>query len=308
MRVEIGELHKDSYGRIIKDVNAFVKKFKEPDYKKSATYEELLLKKNITLYKKKDKLLESLRKLAINTFSIDIDKVKDKKKVFETLKHNLNVLRNIVHKLKDINYFLEEIFLSDLGIIKRDLKIFDSKNPEKLLEKAKFSLGKGYIDKLEHTTYNLIEKIIIFDKNLLKQYKAKEEKVIKEKEKGVRGFKSIIETQSDLLHHLEAKLPPKSKASIRLLQKKIYSEWISRVFSLIAAIKAEHKKELNIIRNFKKNSKAFKIINKKIHSIQKEKTELLKIKQKRLINSARLTKENNELRILLQDFSAARNL
>ncbi|MBL7054324.1 hypothetical protein ISS05_01035 [Candidatus Woesearchaeota archaeon] len=308
MRVEIDKIHKDSYSKLADDVNKKSKSFKSKDYKASLSYESLLLNKDISVEKKKKALIERLHKLIIKTFSIDLSKIKSEKKILEVLKHNIRVLRKIVDKLKDINYYLEESFLAELGLIKRSLNINKNKSPERLIENAKFSLSKQYLCKLEHTTYKLIEKIILFDKKLLKGYKSKEEKIIAKEKVVIKDINNVLKKQSELFNHLEAKLPPPSKIKPLLLKKKIFNQWIPVVLTLMTACNSEYRKEEMIFEKLKKNKKIKQIINKKISSLEKEKAGLIGIKQERVMGRAKLGGLENELRIMFHDFNAVKNL
>ena len=307
MRVEIDKIHKDSYKRLAEEVNKSARGFKLRDYKKSRSYESLLLNKNVSAEKKKKVLTERLHKLIVKTFSIDLSKIKSEKVVLKVLKGNIKILRDFVHKLKSINHYLEESFLAESGLIKKSLKSYGSKNIEKLIE-AKFSLNKKYLDKLEHTTYQLIEKVILFDKRLLKGYKSKEEKVVSRAEAEVKDIKNVLSRQSELLHHLEAKLPPPSKVSLQLLKRKIFDQWVPRVLALLAGLETEYKKEALIFKKLKKNQRLRLLINKKIMVVEREKVDLIRIKQKRLINVVKSNKLDIELRSMFLEFNTIKNM
>ena len=306
MRVEIDKLHKDSYNRLAEEINKSARRFKLKDYRQSRGYETLLLNKDVSVEKKKKVLNERLHKLIVKTFSIDLSKIKSEKAVLKVLKGNIKILRDFVHKLKSINHYMEESFLAESGLIKKSLKSY-GKNPEKLIE-AKFSLNKKYLDKLEHTTYQLIEKVILFDKKLLKGYKSKEEKVVSRAEAEVKNIKNILSRQSELLHHLEAKLPPPGKVSLKLLKRKIFDHWVPRVLALLAGLEAEYKKEALIFRKLKKNQRLRMLINKKIKAVEREKADLIRIKQKRLISVVKSNKLDTELRSMFLEFNTIKNI
>ncbi len=308
MRVEIDKLHKDTYTKLAKEVNSCAKRFKPGDYKTSDGYQSLLFNKEPSVEKKKEDLIEKLHDLTVKTFSIDLDKVKDQKKILNALKGNIKVLRTLTHKLKDINFYLEESFLAELGLIKRNLKVYKSKNPERLIEKARFSLGKKYVDKLEYTTYKLIEKIIIFDKKLLKGYQSKEERFIGEEGVWVKDINKILKKESELLVHLEAKLPPPDKIKPLLLKKTIFSQWAPVVLALLSGFESEYKKESLIFKQLKQKEWARKIINKKIMSLEKEKGDLIKIKQERAMDMTQFGSLDDELRMMFHEFNAVKAL
>jgi len=307
MRVEIDKLHKDSYNRLAEEINKSARRFKLKDYRQSRGYETLLLNKDVSVEKKKKVLNERLHKLIVKTFSIDLRKIKSEKAVLKVLKGNIKILRDFVHKLKSINHYLEESFLAESGLIKKSLNIYRSKNPEQLIE-AKFSLNKTYLDKLEHTTYQLIEKVILFDKKLLKGYKSKEEKVITRAEAEAKDISRILSRQSELLYHLEAKLPPPGKISLKLLKRKIFDQWVPRVLALLAGLETEYKKEALIFKKLKKNQRLRLLINKKIRSVEREKADLIRIKQKRLINVVKSSKLDKELRSMFLEFNTIKNI
>lgn len=308
MRVGIDKIHKDSYVKIVKEVNKFVKNFKLKDYKKSISYENLLSDKNVSVEKKKKALIEKLHKLTVKTFSIDLNKIKSEKEVLKVLRSNIKILRNFVDKLKGVNYYLEESFLVELGLIKKSLSIYKKEDPKKLIEAANFSLSKQYLDKLEHTTYKLIEKVILFDKKLLKSYKSREEKIIRKEKLEIKDINEILKRQSELLSHLEAKFPPPSKIKPLLLKKKIFNQWVPLILSLLVGLECEYKKESLIFEKLKKKNKVRLLINKKIKSLEKEKADLIKIKQKRVMGITKLGSLDDELRLMFHEFNAIRNL
>ena len=307
MRVEVDKIHNDSYNRLAEEVNKSAKRFKLKEYTKSRSYATLLINKDISVEKKKKVLTEKLHKLIVKTFSIDLSKLKSEKAVLKVLKGNIKILRDFVHKLKSINHYLEESFLTESGLIKKSRKVYGSKNPEKLIE-AKFSLNKKYLDKLEHTTYQLIEKVILFDKKLLKGYKSKEEKVVSREGAEIKDINRVLSRQSELLHHLEAKLPPPSRISLQLLKRKVFDQWVPRVLALLAGLEAEYKKEGLIFKKLKKNQRLRLLINKKIKSVEREKSDLIRIKQKRLIGAVRSNKLDNELISMFREFNTIKNL
>jgi len=175
MRVEIEKRHIDSYESIAREANKAVKKAILKA--KKSKYQKVLIEKNISAEGKKKRLAKSLHELIISTFSIDINK---KIKV-DNLKANIELIRYIIHKIDAINNYIEEDLLRELGVVKKSLivKAIKSNNPEKYLEESGRVLTKDDINKIEHTVYELMHKIIFFDKKLLKDYEKREIKVIK---------------------------------------------------------------------------------------------------------------------------------
>lgn len=304
MRVVISKSHKQSYTEIAQLVNKNAKNFSQGRYKVSPKVDKLVKRKDITPLRKKKMLSTELKKHIINAFSIDIDKIKDKKNFLKKLKKNLNEIRKIIIKLKDINYYIKESLLNELGIINKSLKIFKSKNPEALAEKARFVFNKKYYEKLEHTTYKLIEKIIIFDNKMLEDIKEKEENIEKKEKIEIKDLKNILSKESEILNHLEAKIPPEKSVSGKLLQKKIFNTWTPRVLSLMTGYLTELKREDIINKKLSRSKKIKKILNKKISSLENEKKNLINIKQKRIFDMSRNVKQEDELRMILHDFAA----
>jgi hypothetical protein len=308
MRVEVDKTHKASYTKLAAEINKYAKRFKPGNYKIAKGYGGILLDKDVSVEKKKKDLTERLHELVVRTFSIDLNKLYSKRVALNTLKGNIKVLREFVNKLRDINYYLEENFLAELGLIKRSLRLYKHKNPEKLIERASFSLDKKYLNKLEHTTYKLIEKVIIFDKQLLNGYKSKGKEVVTEEGVWVKDINKILKRQSELLAHMEAKLPPPSKVKPLLLTKNIFSQWASTLLALLAAFESECKKERAVFQQLKKNGRARRIINKKIKSLEKEKADLIKIKQERAMDMTVFGSLDDELRLMFHEFNAIKNL
>jgi len=280
MRVVIEKEHIGSYERIAKEANRAIKrasKLKKNGYKK------LLLQKDISVENKKKRLVENLHELIISTFSVNIKQVNNK--TLEKVKANIELIRYIIHKIKSINNYLEESFLKELGIIKKSLILsaVKSNKPEKYLEKRVGVLSKQYIGKIEHTVYELMHKIIFFDKKLLKQYKGKEVKIIKTEKLGIKDLETIFKVESQLLDALEAKMPPSKKVKKKLFGKEIFNKWVPMMFALLSSFEAEYNKEKLIFSKIKKNDRLRKKIENKIKHVVNEKERILKIKEKRAL-------------------------
>jgi len=280
MRVDIEKRHIDSYERIAKEANMAIKR----DLKlKKNGYKKLLLQKDISVENKKKRLVENLHELIISTFSVNIKQVNNK--TLEKVKANIELIRYIIHKVKSINNYLEESFLKELGIIKKSLILsaVKSNKPEKYLEKRGDVLSKQYIGKIEHTVYELMHKIIFFDKKLLKQYKGKEVKIIKTEKLRIKDLETIFKIESQLLDALEAKMPPSKKVKKKLFGKEIFNKWIPMMFALLSSFEAEYNKEKLIFSKIKKNGRLRKKIENKIKHVVNEKERILKIKEKRAL-------------------------
>lgn len=285
MAVAVEKKHIDIYNKIADDINKLAKKFKQENYKtKLDKYERLLLRKDVSVEKKKKEIVKHLHALIIKTFSINPDKIKSHKSVLNVLKNNLRVIRRLVIKLRDINYYLENTLLGEIKLTKKIIRWdkLDDKAIKKLIEEEGV-IKKKELEKLEHITYKLIERTISLDQRLLKRYKRKEERILKKATIKINDLKKMLAKESDLLAHLEAKLPP-HKIKKSLLKKAKFSEWVSKIFALLSAFENEYEKESLIFEKLKRNEKLRKKIDIKIAHLIKEKFELLKLREKRLLS------------------------
>ena len=100
-----------------KEVNWLIGRFSPKRYRiNSSKYEILLKKKNLTIEAKKKRLLKALHEVILHTLSVDTHKIKSAGKILDELKLNVRIIRAIITKLRDINYYLEEVFLHELGL------------------------------------------------------------------------------------------------------------------------------------------------------------------------------------------------
>ncbi len=300
MRVDIEKRHINSYERVIREANKALKKSLKVQKGK---YERALLQRDVSVEAKKKSLVKGLHELIIVTFSAGKEK-----KATGDIKANLGLIRKIIHKTKAINNYLEETLLRELGIIKSSLIIraFKAKNPEKYLEKSR-ALPKEYIGKIEHSVYELMQRIIFFDKKLLNGYKKKEVKVISKEKLGIRDLEKILKIESELLDALEAKIPPPSKVKAKLFGKKMFSKWAPMVFALLASFEAEYGKEMLIFSKIKKNNKLRKKVENKIKHVVNEKEKLLKIKEKRAL-AMKAFKVSDDYRQTFHEYISAASL
>ena len=307
MRVDIEKRHIDSYERIAREANKAIKKvsLKIPKTK----YKRILFQTDISVEDKKKKLAKILHELIINTFSVNINQIKNKKKVLDDLKINISLIRGIIHKIKAINNYLEESLLRELGLIRLSLivKAIKSDTPEKYLKKSGSVLSKDYIHKIEHTVYELMHEIVFFDKNLIKGYKKREIKVIKIEKLSIRDIEKILKTESELLETLEAKIPPASKVKAKLLTKAIFNRWIPMVFALLSAFETEYGKGIMIFSKIKKNDKLRNKIENKIKHVIVEKEKVLKIKEKRAL-AMKSFKVSDDYRQTFHEYVSAASL
>lgn len=306
MRVEIDSSEIDSYMNIAKEVNYKASRFSQSKYMPKKEARSNIFGKDISVYSKKALLAEKLHSHIIAALSINFSKVSSKAKVLASLRGNLVTLRLIVRKLRDINFYLEEHFLADIGQKRKSADIYKINNAERLIEKTRFSLSRKYIDKLEHVTYKLIEKIIIFDKRLLENYRAKEEKVVSDEIAEAGSLYGILKRESELLSHMEAKLPPPGMATSKLLGREIFVHWAARVMALLASFESEMLKEHGISKQLKKDLKIKSMMARKIRSLENEKSKLIELKEKRLINSVNIPDGN--LRLMFHELIAIKKL
>jgi hypothetical protein len=276
MRVDIEEEYVDSYNKIVKEANGKIVKIQKDKC------ERVLLRKDISAESKKKELVKNLHGLIISTFSIK----KFNNKALENVKANVGLIRKVLHKIKSINNYLEESFLGELGIIKKSLmlKAIKSNRPEKYLEKNARVISKKHIDSLEHAVYELMQKIVFFDKKLVKQYKKTRVKIIKTEKIGIKDLEKILKIQSEILDAIEAKIPPSNKIKAKLFGKQIFNKWIPMVFALLSGFEAEYGKEKVIFSKIKKNDKLRKKIEDNIDHVVNEKERILKIKEKRALS------------------------
>ena len=102
MRVDIEKRYMGSYGRIAREANKSIKRVNLKIQK--GKYQKLLSRKDISAETKKKKLARSLHELIINTFSVNINKIKNKKRTIDCLKANIALIREIIHKIKKCQY------------------------------------------------------------------------------------------------------------------------------------------------------------------------------------------------------------
>jgi len=308
MRVDIEKRHIDSYEGIIREANKAVKT-PRPKVKKSEFQKELL-EKNISAENKKKRLVKNLHELIINTFSVNINQIKNKKGMLNGVKANIELIRYILHKIEAINNYLEDALLLEIGIIKKSMivKAFKSSKPEKYLEKRGLVLSKEYIDKIEQTVYELMQRIVFFDKKLLKKYTKREIKVIKTEKVDIKDLENILKIESELLEVLESKIPPPSKIKARLFKKDIFNKWIPMMFALLSSFETEYQKERIIFSEIKKNDKLRKKIENKIKHVVMEKGKLLKIKEKRALEMKGLGKIGDDYRQTFHEYVSAASL
>ncbi len=307
MRVDIEKRHIDSYRKIAQQANKFARKalFKA----NSDKYQKSVMQLNISAENKKKRLIRHLSELVISTFSADTKKM-GRKGSIEAFRANAEVIRSIIQKIKAINSYLEEDLLREIGIIKKSLVVtaLKSQNPVRYLESKSRRLSRDYIAKIEHMVYELMGRIIIFDKKLLKGYKQKEVNVIKDEKFGINDLEKTLGIESELLETLEAKMPPPSRIKAKLFSKKIFSLWAPMVLALLASLEAECKKEKMIFSEIKKDEKLREKIERKIKHVAEEKGRVLKIKHERAIAMKNMGKISDDYRQKFHEYVHAAGL
>lgn len=307
MRVDIEKRHIDSYKRVAQQANKAAGK--APFKANSDKYRKSVMQLNISAENKKKRLIGHLHELVISTFSADIRKM-GRKDAIEAFRANAEVIRSIIQKIKAINSYLEEDLLREMGIIKKSLVVtaLKSQNPVRYLESKSRMLSRDYIAKIEHTVYELMGRIIIFDKKLLKGYKQKEVNVIKNEKFGINDIEKTLGIESELLETLEAKIPPPSRIKAKLFSKKVFGILAPMVLALLASLEAECKKEKMIFSEIKKDERLRKKIERKIKHVAEEKVRVLKIKHERAIAMKSMGKISDDYRQKFHEYVRAAGL
>jgi len=307
MRVDIEQRHLDSYKSIAQDAN---KALKSQNAAKTGKYKNLVEQRDISVEHKKEKLAKSLHELVIILFSINISEANSRKRAVKIFKANIDLIRSIIKKIESINHYLEESLLKEIGIIKSSLVVeaAGAKNPVKYLESRGRILPKEYTGKLEHAVYEMMQKIIFFDKKLIKDYSKKEIRVIGNEKLEIKGLQKALLLQTELLEALEAKMPPSAKVKPRLFTKAVFNYWAPMVFALLSSFETEYGQEKEIFLIVKKNNALRRKIESKIKQVIAEKGKILKIKEKRALSMGGLKSIDNDYRQAFHEYISAASL
>ncbi len=307
MRVDIEKRHLDSYRGIAQDAN---KALKSRNALKTGRYKKLIEQRDISIEHKKEKLAKSLHELIIKSFSTDIKKISGRKKALKGFKANTDMIRSVVKKIESINHYLEDSLLKELGIIKKSIVVeaAKAKYPVKYLESKSRVLPKEYTDKLEHAVYEMMQKIVFFDKKLLKDYHKKEARVIGNEKLEIKSLQKALLLQTELLEALEAKMPPSAKVKPRLFTGAVFNYWAPMVFALLSGFEAEYSKEKEIFLIIKKSNALRKRIESKITQVIAEKEKILKIKEKRALSMGSHNSINDDCRQAFHEYISAAGL
>lgn len=294
MRVAINQKHLILSEKLAEESNRLSRNFNNQNYSKIENIDSTLLRRDISVEKKKSILIKKLHNAVVKTFSVD--KKRLNKKVFDLLKKRLHNIRKTIIKLRSINYYLETAFLEELKF--SGIKI--TNESPKL--KRKKSLAGNELEVLEYTAYKLIEEVVTLDKRLLGGYAHKEKAILKKEKTEINDIGLILRKESELLEHLEAKLPPPKAATIALTKEPLFTHWVARVFALLSYLGHLYHKELIILSKLKKSKAIKKKVSKKIAHILKEKSKLLKIMEEKAISMEKYEMDN-KLRKELHNFT-----
>ena len=138
----------------------------------------------------------------------------------------------------------------------------------------------------------------MLDKRLLSEYAHKERKALGKEKIEINDLGLILRKESELLEHLEAKLPPPKAATIDLIKEPIFTHWVARIFALLSYLGHIYAKEAIVFSKIKKNKLARIKISRKISYLMKEKSKLLKIMEEKDMSMKTFNMENklrNEL-------------
>lgn len=307
MRVEIEKRNLDSYRRIARDANSAAKSFPAANHGK---YERLLEQRNLSAEKKKEKLAKGLHELIIKSFSVNINNKKSRKKAASKIRASTELIRSMLKKLEGINNYLEESLLREIGIIKKSLVLeaTKSRDPVRYLEQKRGMLPKQYAGQIEHIVYELMQKIIFFDKRIIKDYKKKEVRIVGNEKLEAKSLQKVLMIQTELLEALEAKMPPASKIKQKLFTRNVFNYWAPMVFALLSSFETEYTKEKEIFALIKRNNKLRKKIEAKIKHVVAEKEKMLRIRHERAMLMSSLKDLGEDYRQAFHDYVAASNL
>ncbi len=276
MRVALNQNHLVLNEKLIKKSNSFARTFNLNDYARVEDIERILLKRDVSVEEKKKLLVRSLSESVLKAFSVN--KGTFNKKTLDSLKKRLAGIRMIMAKLRSINYYLESSFLQEIHHPKIKLS---NKRPRL---KGRGNFASDELEALEYTTYKLIEKAVVLDKRLLSEFHHKQSKILREEKLEIRGLGPLFAKESELLEHLEAKLPPPKAVTMEFMKEPMFTHWVSRIFALLSFIEHACSKENAILGMLKKDKTARKMVDKKIRNLVHERSKLLKIMEEKAIS------------------------
>lgn len=266
-----------SCNNIVKEVNSKINTFtlSKHKIKPFGSVEDV----DLSIRQKKAQLIKDLHKAITTTLAIDFDKAKQEK-VLTNIRTNLPIIREIVLKLRDIDYFIETCIFK-----KRPIR-----RSVKKLSKKRYNVWSGEKKKLKICEIEFMQKLMNVEpaKKVIIQTKIKEAKKPKSQ-------KRLIKKQTAILCSLEAKLPPPSAVKPILLKGDNFTAWASTTLSLLAALETTSDQE---------------DINEKrpIKVIIKEKAEQLSLKESEYLIKEKPGKKKKAWKKAVIEWLAAKRL
>lgn len=299
MRVAISRIHLRLNEKLAREINHLTRNFSNKDYSRIESIENILLKQDISVEKKKRWLMRRLHDGIVKAFSINKNKFNTK--TFHSLKKRLRNLRRITIKLRSINYYLETAFLEDLEVLK--FKV--SEKSPKISQQD--DLARNELEALEYMAYKLIEKVVVLDKRLLREFAHKARNLSASEEVKLKSLRNVLRKGSTLLEHIEAKLPPPKSMTMSLAKEPVFTHWVSRVLALLSHLENLYGIEAKIFSKLKKNKSAKVKINKKILHLIKEQSRLVRIMEEKA-TSIKKFRLDKDLKKELHNFKTTINL
>lgn len=293
--VVISPAHLIISDKLAEEMNRLAKRFDIRSYSKIGQIDSMLLKRDISIEKKKKLLIESLHALVAKTFAIN--RKKFTKSAFNALASRLLGIRKIVLKLRSINHYLETMFLEDLSLLKMKIPAQNGRLS------SKKGLIRDELEALEYTAYRLIGEVVVLDRRLLAEYSDRGKRMLTKEKIEVKDLGLVLGKQSEALEHLEAKLPPPRQLPAALVKEPLFTHWVARVLALLSYIEHLHKTETKIFDKLKRNKSAKARISKKIVHLARERSKLLDIMEEKAI-SMKKRGLDGELRKELRNFTA----
>lgn len=299
MRVEITKNHVSLSSRLLREIGRLTGKFTAKSYSKITSIEKILLKRDISVEKKKKILVNELHKGIAEAFSVRKEML-DATSI-KSMGKRLAALRKITIKLRSINHYLESTFFQDIKI--SNLRI-GGKAPE-LSKQSGF--GRDELELLESIAYKMIEKAASLDKSLMGKYGSKARAVSIKEGTELKGLGIILRREMILLEHLEAKLPPPGLVTRALAREPSFTHWAARIFALLLQFEWLYGNESLIFRKLKKNKVIRAKINKKIMHLVNERAKLMMIMQEKA-ESIRKFRLDGGMKKELRNFTTTVNL
>ena len=283
---------------LIEDLNSSLKNFSNKRYSRIEKIDGMLIRRDISVEKKKKILIGALHESVVAAFSID--KKKFTKRSLDSLRDRLHSIRKLIDKLRSINHYLETAFLEDIMLPKAN-----AGKSQKLRRES--IVARDELEALEYGAYKMIEHAVMLDKTALKEYKLKEISTARKETGEAESLKIILSRESSIMEHLEAKLPPRKAVSAAFVKEPIFTHWVARIFALLSYLEELYSKEAKIFNKLKNNNAARRGISKKIMQIIKEKSKLLRIMEEKSISMKKLRIDNN-FRKELRNFTTVINI